>query len=88
MGTATYRGKGFKERTRVSGKRPIAATSLRQYSTQGCQPSPLPSAEYTRLSTLLIRNLIVEGTALWIALPDGMQQPFAPDLHLITDCFL
>ena len=30
MGTATYGGKGFKERTRVTGERPIGAASFRQ----------------------------------------------------------
>ena len=43
MGTATYTygGKGFKERTRVSGERPIGAASLRQHPTRAsCQPPP------------------------------------------------
>ena len=32
MGTATYRGKGPKKRTRVSGKRPMGASNFRQQS--------------------------------------------------------
>ena len=40
MGAATFGGKGFKERVRVSGERPIGATSCRQQYTQAtCQPS-------------------------------------------------
>ena len=34
MGTATCGGKGFTERTRVSGERPIGAASLRQQPMQ------------------------------------------------------
>ena len=32
LGTAAHGGRGFKERTRVSGERPIAATSFRRPS--------------------------------------------------------
>ena len=46
MGTATCGGKGFVERTRVSGERPIGAASRRQHSAWvSCQPTtppPLP----------------------------------------------
>ena len=43
MGTAAYGGKGFKERARVSGERPIGAASFRQqYIQASCQfPHPL-----------------------------------------------
>ena len=45
MCTAAYRvfKKVFKERTKVSGKRTIGATSFRQHSTQApCHPPPHP----------------------------------------------
>ena len=38
MGTAAYGGKGFKERTRVSGERPMGADSFRQQSIQASSP--------------------------------------------------
>ena len=38
MGTAACGGKGFKERTRVSGERPIGAASFRQQSMQSSSP--------------------------------------------------
>ena len=45
MGTAAFRGKGFKERARVSGESPIGAASFRQQSIQeSCQPPRFPSA--------------------------------------------
>ena len=34
MGAAVYGGKGFKERPRVSGERPIGAAGCSQQSTQ------------------------------------------------------
>ena len=41
MGAAAYGGKGFKEREKVSGERPIGAVSCRQgYSQATCQPPP------------------------------------------------
>ena len=40
-GTAAYTGKGFKERTRINGERPIGAASFRPQSTQACiMPTP------------------------------------------------
>ena len=43
MGTTTGRGKGFEERTRVSGERPIGAAGYRhQYNQTSCQPPPPP----------------------------------------------
>ena len=42
MGTATYGGKGFKERSRASGERPSGAASFRQQSTAGVMPTPPP----------------------------------------------
>ena len=39
MGTGAYGGKGFKERTRVSGERPIGGASFRQQSIYvSCHP--------------------------------------------------
>ena len=41
-GTATYGGKWFKERARLSDERPIRAASFRQQSIQAsCPPPPL-----------------------------------------------
>ena len=40
MGTSTCGGKVFKEKTRVSGERPISATSFRQQSMQAPPPPP------------------------------------------------
>ena len=41
MCTAAYGGKGFKERTQVSGERPVGAASVRQESPQAsCQAPP------------------------------------------------
>ena len=41
MGTAAYGGKGFKERTRVTGEGRIGATSFRQQPIQvSCQTPP------------------------------------------------
>ena len=40
MGATNYGGKGFKERARVSGERPIGATSCG--ATRGFTPTPLP----------------------------------------------
>ena len=40
MGTANYKGKGFKERTGVSGERPRGATSFRKQSTQKLYQTP------------------------------------------------
>ena len=43
MGAATDGGKGFKERTRVNGRRPLGAASFRRPSIQAsCQPPPPP----------------------------------------------
>ena len=43
MGAAAYGGKGFRERARVSGERPIGAASCRQqYNQASCQPPPPP----------------------------------------------
>ena len=43
MGAAAYGGKGFKERARVSGERPIGAASCRQqYNEASCQAPPPP----------------------------------------------
>ena len=46
MGTATYRGRGFMERSRVSGEMPAGAASFRQQSAQASRhaspQSPLP----------------------------------------------
>ena len=39
MGTATYGGKGFKQRTRVNGKRPIGAACFKQQYIQTSFPS-------------------------------------------------
>ena len=47
MGTAAYGGKGFKERTRGCGERPIGADRCRQQSAQAsCRPSPPADALY------------------------------------------
>ena len=50
MGAAACRGKGFKERARVSGKRPMGAASFRQQCVQAScphsheqAPPPLPT---------------------------------------------
>ena len=52
MGAAAYRGKGFKERARVSSGRPIGAASCRQqYNQASCQPPPPPAS-----AQLLIKN--------------------------------
>ena len=41
IGAATYGGKGFNERARVSGERPMGAASYRQqYNQASCQPPP------------------------------------------------
>ena len=41
MGAAAYGGRRFKERTRVSGERPIgAARCKQQYSAASCLPPP------------------------------------------------
>ena len=40
MGTAAYGGKGFKERARVSGERPIGAASFRQQYIGASCPTP------------------------------------------------
>ena len=64
MGTAAYRGKGFKEFTRVSSQRPVGAASFRQQSTQAsCQPSaPLPrnflTGPVSRLTRVLVTGLL------------------------------
>ena len=42
MGAAAYGGKGFRERARVSGERPMGAGSCRQQSTAGVMPTPPP----------------------------------------------
>ena len=43
MGTAAIVGKGFNERARVSGERPIGAASFRQQFIQAsCQPPSPP----------------------------------------------
>ena len=43
MGAAAYGGRRFKERTRVSGERPIGAARCRQqYSPASCLPPPPP----------------------------------------------
>ena len=44
---ATYGGKGFKGRTRVSGERPIGTTSFRQQSIQVSWHSPPPHTLFT-----------------------------------------
>ena len=42
MGAAAYGGKGFKERARVSGQRPVGSASCRQQCIQApCPPPPL-----------------------------------------------
>ena len=46
MGTTAYGWKGFKERTWVSGGRPIGAASCRQQSTAGVVPPPPPSWQH------------------------------------------
>ena len=43
MGTATYGGRRSKERRRVSGERPMGATSFRQQFIQASCQSPPPS---------------------------------------------
>ena len=43
MGTTAYRGKGFKERVRVSGERPIGAANFRQPNIQASCQAPPPS---------------------------------------------
>ena len=49
MGTATYGGEAFKERTRVSAERPIGAASFRQQSMQAsAPPPPTPSPPLSR----------------------------------------
>ena len=41
MGAPAYSGRGFKERARVSGERPIGAASCgQQYNQTSCQPLP------------------------------------------------
>ena len=42
MGTAACGGRGFRERTGVSGGRPIGAARCRQQSTAGAMPPPPP----------------------------------------------
>ena len=56
MGTAAYRGKGFKESTRVSGDRPIGAASFRQQCIWlSCPPSP-PKHTHTHTHTHIHTN--------------------------------
>ena len=42
MGVATYEGRGFKERTGVSGERPTGTANFRQQSIQASFESPPP----------------------------------------------
>ena len=47
MGTATFGGKGLKERTRVSGERPMGAASFSQQSIQASCTGGAPGQDPT-----------------------------------------
>jgi hypothetical protein len=57
MGTAAFGGKGLKERTRVSGDRPIGAASLRQHSIQASCHPPIPHSTHTLDNALTSSSL-------------------------------